>query len=671
VKARLREVLQNLLLSATTVVVFLGGAEGICRLLEGRSPARVVAPYITPWANGEDGFYTVKSTAVGWPPWEDYNSEGLRDRERTVDKPPGVRRVICLGDSTTLGWEIRPEEAYPQVLEDLLESQADRVEVFNVALGGWSTRQERIAYERIARKYRPDVVLLGICLNDIPELQNNLTRPPALVAALHRRSALVRRLVRAREREIADVVELFTEKDSPKVKEAFARLFEEVRRLRAEVRADGAAFAVLVFPFRLQVMPGAPAPTAQRTIGEFCKAEGIAFLDLLPELQGAGPEAYIDYDHFSPAGARVVAERVLSSELVAAPGADAEREKGAGTAASASPLAAPTDASLSALLVRIDSPEPRLRASAARALGRLGPAASPAVPRLVRRLGDPEPPVRAGAAWALGQIGPPARPALLPLVERLRDDDPSVRFHAGESLGRIGPDTEAARRALVAVVEDAAAPGRAEAAAALGHLGAAAQGALPALVAALEDPRESVRGRAAWALGQIGPAARSAVPALLVAFKDAGVRWRVADALGAIGPDALAAVPDLVAALHDPSSNVRWRAAEALGAIGPRSARSAVPPLLAALHDPFENVRLGALVALGEVGVEPAQALPAYVQSLSDEDGRVRARAARALGRLAPLPPDATGALTRALQDENEWVRTEAAKALRKGAARP
>ena len=50
----------------------------------------------------------------------------------------------------------------------------------NVGLWGWSTRQERLAYERIARRYRPDQVLLGVCLNDIPELQNNLARPPAL-----------------------------------------------------------------------------------------------------------------------------------------------------------------------------------------------------------------------------------------------------------------------------------------------------------------------------------------------------------------------------------------------------------------------------------------------------------------------------------------------------------
>jgi HEAT repeat protein/lysophospholipase L1-like esterase len=698
---RLPPVLQNLLLSASTVILFLGAAEGICRLMESAHPAPRVAAYITPWENWEDGFYTVQSTAVGWPPWEDYNSEGLRDRERTVEKPPGVRRVICLGDSTTLGWGIPPQEAYPQVLEDLLESMGGRVEVFNVALGGWSTRQERIAYERIARRYQPDAVLLGICLNDIPELQNNLTRPPALVTALHRRSALVRRLVRAQGREIADVEELFSKKDSPKVREAFDRLFAEVRRLREEVRADGAAFALLVFPFRLQVAPGAPPATAQQAIAEFCRAEKITCLDLLPTLRAAGPDAFIDYDHFSRTGARVVAERVLSAGL----SVEKDQQEAGGPAGGASlSVPVPAGASLPVLLGALRQPDeggqaaaaralgnlgpaareavpelmkllergtPRVRAATARALGNMGPAAELAVHELMRRLDDAAPPVRAAAAWALGEIGPAAKAALLPLVNRLRDEDESVRLRAGESLGQVRPDTEEARQALVAIVEDVSAPGRAEAAAALGKLGPDAQFAVAALVKALDDPRAGVRGRAVLALGEIGPGARAAVPALLVAFRDAGIRWRVADALGAIGPDAAGAVPDLTAALQDPSSNVRWRAAQALGAIGP-GARRAVPALVQALGDPFENVRLGAVVALDKIGLEPRSVLPACVRALRDEDGRVRARAARALGRLGPIPEDARRALTARLTDEDDWVRVEAARALKKTtAARP
>jgi HEAT repeat protein/lysophospholipase L1-like esterase len=627
----------NLLLSLATCVVGLGGAEGICRFLERRQPPHEVAPYITPWREEEGGFYTVESAAAGWPPWEDYNSEGLRDREHAVERAQGVRRVVCLGDSTTLGWGILPAEAYPQVLGELLESVGERAEVFNVALGGWSTRQERIAYERIARKYRPDSVLLAICLNDIPELQNNLSRPPASLVSLYRASALVRRLVGAREREIADVEELFSAGDSARVQQAYRLLFGEIRALRDETRADGASFAVLVFPFRLQVLPGAPEPSPQRTIGEFCRAEGIPFVDVLPALLEAGADAYIDYDHFSPRGARIVAERVLGSGLVdpASPASftPLDAERGAAEAA----RHASRGPTLPRLLLDLEAANPHQRAAAARGIGNLGPAAAPAVPRLVRRLEDPEPPVRAGAAWALGQVGPGAKAALPRLVPLLYDGDPGVRFRAGESLGEIVPDTEAARSALIAVVGDLNAPGRGEAAAALGGLGPAAEGALPALIQALDDPREGVRGRSAWAIGQIGPAARSAVPALLVAFEDPRIRWRVADALGALGKDALSAAPELVDALGDPNSSVRWRAAQALGEIGPAASRIAVPALLKAVRDPFDNVRLGALVALDNMGANSTAARLAYLRALNDEDARVRARAAKALRR--PRPP--------------------------------
>ena len=82
---------------------------------------------------------------------------------RTRWRSPRARAgVVFLGDSVTLGDQIKPEEAYPQVLRGAaLARRAGRVEVFNVALWGWSTRQERIAYERIARKYRPDQVVLA------------------------------------------------------------------------------------------------------------------------------------------------------------------------------------------------------------------------------------------------------------------------------------------------------------------------------------------------------------------------------------------------------------------------------------------------------------------------------------------------------------------------------
>ena len=269
--------LANLALGASSVILFLGGAEGVSRLIERAKPERPRAPYITDWAAWDGDFYTVKSTAVGWPPWEDYNRDGLRDREHSLEKPKGVRRVISLGDSTTLGWRLRPEEAYPQVLQDRASALGQNLEVFNVALGGWSTRQELIAYRRIARAYHPDIVLLGICLNDFAEMQNNLARPPAWLAALHLRSALVRRIVRAEDREIGSIEELFAEPPSPRVEDGYRRVFADVRAVREDVKADGGELVVLLLPYRQQVEPGAPPGVPQRRVAEFCAQEKIRF----------------------------------------------------------------------------------------------------------------------------------------------------------------------------------------------------------------------------------------------------------------------------------------------------------------------------------------------------------------------------------------------------------
>ena len=694
---RLPPLVENLLLSAATLIVVGGAAEGLCRLFEReRQAPPPVAEYITDWGGSE--FATLKSAATGWPPWEDYNSDGLRDREHAVEKPRGARRVACLGDSVTLGYGIRPQEAWPQVLENLIDARGQRAEIFNVAFGGWSTRQELIAYRRVARKYRPDDVLLGICLNDVPEMQNNLTRPPRFVRALYRRSALVRTAIGARRREIASVEELFRDPTAPKVRDAFRLLFADIRALRSDVRADGGRLAVVVFPFRFQVLPGAPAPSAQRAIAEFCASEGIPFLDALPALLDLGAAAFIDYDHFSPAGARRVAEtvadsglldldegatreRTASSPRMIAPAAGKPgpallaslraadpRERTAAARALGNRAAEPASA-IPALAAALADPVPEVRASAAWGLGGFGPAAASALPALAPRLRDDVAGVRAGSAWALGQIGPAAQPAAAALVTLLDDEDESVRWRAGEALAAVGPEPATCLEALRRIVADPGRRGRGEAAGALGHLGPTAAPAVPALVSALGDARNDVRARAAGALGRIGPAAAPAVPVLVRMISDPDNGWRAVDALGAIGPAAAAAVGALTEALMQASGSLRWRAAQALGRIG-ESAAPAAPALVRALDDGEDNVRLAAARALARMRADPDLVRAPLLRILADPDSRVRAAAARALRRLGPDPATERALDERARSDPDETVRAEARHALKPGRPR-
>ncbi len=97
----------------------------------------------------------------------DINRQGFRDRRDFVyDKPPGVVRILVLGDSFTIGYEAGQDETYPAVLERELKRRGYAVEVLNSGVSGFSTAEELIFMEEEGFKYQPDLVLLGYFIND-------------------------------------------------------------------------------------------------------------------------------------------------------------------------------------------------------------------------------------------------------------------------------------------------------------------------------------------------------------------------------------------------------------------------------------------------------------------------------------------------------------------------
>lgn len=598
-----QKLLPNLLLSLAVTLLLLAGLEGTCRLLESVHPAPPKAAYLWDWEERWDGeFYTVGPPGSGWPPWEEFNADGVRDRAHPVEKLAGTWRLVFLGDSVTMGAGIEPKDAYPELLESRLKSQGHAVEVFNVALWGWSTRQQRIAYDRLVRKYRPDQVVLAVCLNDVAELQNNLARPPRWLSTLHERSALVRRIVNAPAREIRDVEQLFEQADSQTVREGWRRFFDEVRALKAAVVGDGAAFSLIVFPFRFQVEKDAPPPLAQEQVQQFCRQEGLRCDDLLPAVRAVGEAAFVDYDHLSPAGTRVVAQAILDAGLLP------QRPSYPETLASALGAPSRTDAdelaSLPSLIGELHAADARVRSAAAWGLAKIGPGAVAALPALTKALReDPEPQVRAEVAHALGALGAGAnRPAVPKLFEALSDTSETVRFRAAQALSKTNLAAPADVPQLSARLQSPHPYVRSFAAWTLGNMGSAAHDAIPALIAALEQDESFARSGAALALAKMGAVAKAAVPALLEGLKspDHHRRRNAAKALGKIGPEASAAVPSLVEALKDEDQRVRSQVARALGRIGP-AASQAISALSAAAKDPEPSVRREAEDALRRV----------------------------------------------------------------------
>jgi len=96
------------------------------------------------------------------------NSLGLRGPE-IGPKPAGVRRVLALGDSFTFGHAVEASEAWPAVLQELLDARGGpRYEVVNAGIGGYGTAQQLLLYDELQSRVEPDLVVLGFAVvNDV------------------------------------------------------------------------------------------------------------------------------------------------------------------------------------------------------------------------------------------------------------------------------------------------------------------------------------------------------------------------------------------------------------------------------------------------------------------------------------------------------------------------
>jgi lysophospholipase L1-like esterase len=97
------------------------------------------------------------------------NSLGIRGPDYARQPPPGVFRITVSGDSMTMGHGVREEDAYPAVLERLLnvDSGEHRFEVINLGISGLNIIHSLGRLEIKGRLHNPDLVVYGFSLNDI------------------------------------------------------------------------------------------------------------------------------------------------------------------------------------------------------------------------------------------------------------------------------------------------------------------------------------------------------------------------------------------------------------------------------------------------------------------------------------------------------------------------
>lgn len=266
----MKRVARNLVFSLVTAALILGGAELFLSLAS--EPSLYIDEHAPVWQLRPGIERSVTFVERGAEFQVRTNSRGWRGEE------PSAGGLLCLGDSTTFGWGVAEDEAWPAQVPGAI----------NAGVPGYSTHQGLARLEH-ALEVKPARVLLAFLVRDaelavMPDHERPVTAAPPSLELLR---AL--RSLRAPPQQAGTVPRVPAE-----------RYAQNLRALIEGIRAAGAEPLLLAFP--MVDRPEAHIDALVRVSEE----QGVPLLQ--PQLEGSDFFAE-DPIHLTPEGnARLAAE---------------------------------------------------------------------------------------------------------------------------------------------------------------------------------------------------------------------------------------------------------------------------------------------------------------------------------------------------------------------------
>lgn len=310
----------------------------------------------------------------GTVPWT-INAQGFRhEHEFAPTPPPGVLRILSLGDSFTAGYRVGQLDTFSRRLEEWSNTTFAPTEVL-ISLIEHPPLGVRWL-DAYGSEWSPDIVLLGVTIaNDIASSYIALHPEPITFADLEplglpdgarsvqptpiadwiAKRRLVQLVFGQRESigtsfngstspklfDGVNALGMFLRDPPPQIEEAYQRLFRVLGRFEAWCSAHGVSCAILVFPQRFQVQPedwslavhhyGLRAEAfdlrrPNRRIAEFCAGRTLRCIDATAFLEGwhrrTGEDLYLPRGdmHWTAGGHRVWLEgaKPALSEMIQA-----------------------------------------------------------------------------------------------------------------------------------------------------------------------------------------------------------------------------------------------------------------------------------------------------------------------------------------------------------------
>lgn len=349
----LRQALAATALAVLGLVVGLGLVEGTVRLL---APAggdlrglHELRPD-RPWLYGLVPSAVRRLRASGDVVYA-INADGFRDRPRSREPPPGTFRIAVVGDSVAFGYGVSQDDTFASRLERRLAAASPvPVEVLNLGVNGYNPYTEAALFADIGRAYRPALVLVQFCVNDLndptlhfdastlqalradelpdeafPDPAARRRRPPPspwLRACLRSRACALLHERWLRDEDPAALAAALVPRDDPSPTELgwLDRQYTAIQRAAAP-----APVAVVVFPYAGQ-LDGPERPRLQQRLGALGRLAGRPTIDLLPAFRAAaasGEPLFLDTWHPTARGhavaAAAIADQLACAGLVPVP----------------------------------------------------------------------------------------------------------------------------------------------------------------------------------------------------------------------------------------------------------------------------------------------------------------------------------------------------------------
>jgi lysophospholipase L1-like esterase len=340
-------------LAMFSVFIMVGVCEAVARVFLPAPPDAAREPQIAFYYDPEIR-YVYAPNQKGWidDGFVNINSLGFRGRDVVVPKPPGHFRVVVIGDSVTMGWGVNDDETFSARLEQRLHKRfpGRSLDVVNLGVGGYDTRQEVTLLKRKVAQLQPDLVIVGFYSNDVPDALDDkeasapggtriAVKNPEAGQVLHmnptstswfnrqvRRSRIAYNLGRLVTRlagqgewgmsRFSMVLYLLKGTDSPELDRAWGIVQKQLADLHEAAAADGFSVGIVVLPCKEQVLGQYPNARYQSRVRAIAQPLGFFVVDPLQPLAGSDvpkDRLFIPYDrnHPSAAGHRIIGDAIF------------------------------------------------------------------------------------------------------------------------------------------------------------------------------------------------------------------------------------------------------------------------------------------------------------------------------------------------------------------------